>query len=145
MARARGAEVEPGLPALLRAAWNTYISTVRRALAAAGCGDLPRNGPYVISAVSRGGAPLADIIASLAVSKQAAGQLVDALVLRGYLERSVDPQDRRRHRVSLSERGRAAAGVVRAAVERVDERLVREVGAECVAHTRATLLALKEM
>ena len=44
----------------------------------------------------------------LGVSKQAAGQLVDTLVLRGYLERSVDPEDRRRLTLTLTERGMAA-------------------------------------
>jgi len=145
VARGPTADDEPSLPALLRAGWSAYIAAVRASLDAAGFADLPRSGPYVISAVSRSGAPLAQIIASLAVSKQAAGQLVDALVLRGYLERSVDRKDRRRQRVSLSERGRAAAAIIRGVVDRIDEKLVRLVGAEYVAHTRATLRALKEI
>jgi hypothetical protein len=50
--------------ALLRAARGTYGSAIREALAEAGCEDLPRNGSFV---------------------KQAVGQLVDTLVVRGYL------------------------------------------------------------
>jgi DNA-binding MarR family transcriptional regulator len=130
------------LPALLRAARSTYGSAIRRALAEVGCDDVPRNGIYVVGAIARTGAPLGDIIQQLGVSKQAAGQLVDALVLRGYLERSVDLEDRRRLLVTLTERGEAAAAVIRSAVDAVDAALEAQVGAEYVAHTRATLAML---
>jgi DNA-binding MarR family transcriptional regulator len=133
------------LPALLRAARRTYGLAVRAALADAGCDDMPRNGSYVVGAIARTGAPLARIISQLGVSKQAAGALVDTLVTRGYLDRSVDPEDRRRLTVTLTERGLAAADIVRAAVERVEFKLEARVGSEHVAHTRATLAALIEV
>jgi DNA-binding MarR family transcriptional regulator len=57
------------------------------------------------------------------VSKQAASQLVDTLVVRGYLTREVDPSDRRRMTLELTERGRAAALAVRDGVETVDAAL----------------------
>jgi DNA-binding MarR family transcriptional regulator len=129
------------LPALLRAARAVYGSAVRKALVDAGYEDIPKNGAYVIGAISRTAA-LADIIRGLGVSKQAGGQLVDTLVLRGYLERSVDEEDRRRLTVRLSARGRAAAAVSRAAVERIDAALLKKVGREHLAQTRATLIAL---
>jgi DNA-binding MarR family transcriptional regulator len=135
---------EVAFPALLRAARMRYGSAVRAALAEAGCDDVPRNGSYVIGAIARTGAPLGKIIKELGVSKQAAGQLVDTLVTRGYLDRSADPEDRRRLRITLTERGHAAAAEIRSAVERVDADLVGRVGAENVARTRATLAALVE-
>ncbi len=130
------------VPALLRAARTTYGSAIRAALENAGCDDVPSNGAYVIGAIARSGAPLGRVIRELGVSKQAAGQLVDTLVTRGYLDRSVDPEDRRRLTISLTERGYAAAGEIRAAVERVDADVLARVGPEYVAHTRATLAAL---
>jgi DNA-binding MarR family transcriptional regulator len=136
---------EMGLPALLRAARRTYGLTVRAALADGGCDDMPRNGSYVVGAIARTGAPLGRIISQLGVSKQAAGALVDTLVTRGYLDRSVDPDDRRRLTVTLTERGLAAADIVRAVVEQVDSELEARVGSEHVAHTRATLAALIEV
>jgi len=54
----------------------------------------------------------------------------------------IDPDDRRRLRVLLTARGEATASVIRDAVERVDAALVERVGAEYLAHTRATLTAL---
>lgn len=133
------------LPALLRAARRTYGEAIRAALAEIGCDDVPKNGIFVIGAIARSGAPLARIIAHLHMSKQAAGQLVDTLVVRGYLEREVDAHDRRRLTVRLSERGRAAAAASRAAVEGVDARLAQRVPREWIDQTRATLLALSEL
>ena len=114
------------------------------ALAKVGFDDMPRNGSYVIGAIARTGAPLGQIIRQLGVSKQAAGQLVDTLVARGYLDRSVDPEDRRRLMISLTERGAAAAAVLSSVVERVDIELEERVGPEYVAHTRVTLASLIE-
>lgn len=131
-------------PVLLRAARTAYGSAIRQALADVGCDDMPRNGSFVIGAIARTGAPLSEIIKGLGVSKQAAGQLVDALVTRGYLDRSPDPDDRRRLTITLTERGHAAAAVIRSVIQRVDTELAGRVGAEYVAHTRATLAALIE-
>ena len=130
------------LPALLRGARAAYGSAIRAALAETGADDLPPNGPYVIGAIARTAAPLREIIPQLGVSKQAAGQLVDTLVVRGYLERSVDPVDRRRLVVHLTERGEAAAELVRSAVEEVDADLVARHGTEDVQTARQVLASL---
>ena len=130
------------LTALLRAAWLAYAAAVRQALAGAGFDDVPRNGGYVLSAVAASGVPLSAVIAQLGMSKQAAGQLVDTLVLRGYLARSVDQADRRRLVVAATGRGEAAAAVIRAAVMSLDAALAAQVGTERVAHARTVLAAL---
>ncbi len=85
------------------------------------------------------------MIRDLRISKQAAGQLVDTLVSRGYLARTVDEHDRRRLIVALTERGRGAAATQAAARERVDAALLAKVGAEYVQHTRTALAALADM
>jgi DNA-binding MarR family transcriptional regulator len=130
------------LPALLRRARRPYTEATLAALAEAGCDDMPRNGSYVLAASARDGAQLSQITRELGVSKQAAGQLIDTLVSRGYLDRSVDPADRRRLTISLTGRGEAAAAVIRAAVSDVDARLLAHVSAEQVAHARVVLSAL---
>lgn len=133
------------LPALLRHARHTYGAAMRVALTEGGYDDIPGNGLYVIGALALGEAPLSQIIREMRVSKQAAGQLVDALVLRGYLDRQVDAQDRRRLTVTLTERGRAAADTQMAAREAIDSELVARVGAETVRHAREALAALIEI
>ena len=138
---------EVAMPALLRHARVTYGVAMRRALEEAGYDDIPKNGLYVIGglALDVPGLPLSELIEQLNVSKQAAGQLVDMLVLRGYLERTVDPQDRRKLTVSLTERGRAAAETQSAAREKIDAALIAKIGPENVRSTRQTLAALIEL
>ena len=135
------------MPALLRAARSTYGAAMRRALAEEGYGDIPKNGMYVIGglALGAGDVPLSRLIQELGVSKQAAGQLVDTLVLRGYLERAVHADDRRKLTVTLTPRGQAAAAVQAAARMQVDAQLLTRVGADDVARTRRTLAALRDM
>ena len=135
------------VPALLRHARATYGQAMRRALAEAGYDDIPKNGMYVIGgmALNSDALPLGELIKQLRVSKQAAGQLVDSLVLRGYLKRDEDPNDRRKSNVTLTNRGRAAAVVQAAAREQIDARLLALVGPEDVLRTRRTLAALIDL
>ena len=133
------------IPALMRHARHVYGSAMRAALAGIDCDDVPRNGLYVIGGLALGGRQLGQLIRELRVSKQAAGQLVDTLVLRGYLERATDPDDRRRLTIALTPRGQAAAAAQTQARERVDAELQARVGADCVAELRRALGVLCEM
>jgi DNA-binding MarR family transcriptional regulator len=135
---------EVGLPVLLRHGRATYGAAMRRALDEAGYDDIPGNGLYVIGglALERDDIPLGQLIKDLRISKQAAGQLVDTLVTRGYLERTMDKDDRRKLTVSLTERGRAAAATQAAAREKVDAELLASVGQDDVLRTRRTLAVL---
>jgi DNA-binding MarR family transcriptional regulator len=132
------------IPALLRHARNTYGTAMRHALEAAGYDDIPKNGLYVIGglALGSGDAPLSLLVRDLRISKQSAGQLVDALVTRGYLERAEDPQDRRKQVVTLTERGRAAAAAQATASKRIDALLAERVGQANVGKLRQALAAL---
>jgi DNA-binding MarR family transcriptional regulator len=126
----------------MRAARNTYVLAVRGPLAGSGFDDLPRDGVYTISAIAAGDISAADLGALLGVSKQAVSQLLDSLVLRGYVERSIDTADRRRMRLALTDRGREVAALCRRAIDRVEQRVAETVGEERVHHTRQTLQAL---
>jgi DNA-binding MarR family transcriptional regulator len=132
------------MPALLAAARGVYGTRIRSALQDNGFDDMPRRGTFVLGAVANHGSTLSDAVAGLRTTKQAASQLVDALVSRGYLERAPDPDDRRRVTVTLTDRGRSAAKVTQTAIRAVDQSLAHVVGAEQVATTRAVLGALVE-
>ena len=135
------------IPALLRHARTTYGVAMRRALAEAGYDDVPRNGMYIIGGMALGAdtVPLGQLVKELGVSKQAVGQLVDTLVLRGYLERKEDAQDRRKSNLVLTQRGLGAAAVQTAAREKIDAELIARAGQEDVLRTRRTLGALIEL
>lgn len=135
------------IPALLRHARSTYGRAMRRSLAEAGYDDIPANGLYIIGglALGDGGVPIGQLVRELGVTKQAAGQLVDALVLRGYLDRQADPEDRRKLIVTLTERGRAAAEAQTAGRNRIDAELLACVGQGDISAARRTLGALVEI
>jgi DNA-binding MarR family transcriptional regulator len=130
------------LPALLRAARGSYGHAIRHNLEAAGFDDLPRNGAFVLGGMANHGGSAAGLIRELGVSKQAASQLIDTLVVRGYLERRVDTDDRRRMTIELTDRGRAAAQAIRAGVVAVDDELAGLISPEELAGLRAGLVAL---
>lgn len=130
------------IPALLRGARGSYGHTIAAMLAAVGFEDLPRNGPFVLGGMAHYGGSAVEMIQGLGVSRQAASQLIDVLVLRGYLDRQINRDDRRRMDIELTERGRAAAAVVRTAIEQVDRQLTARLSPAELAGLRAGLAAL---
>lgn len=135
------------IPVLLRHARDTYGLALRAALDEAGYDDLPKNGQYVIGglALQKGGRPLSLLIDELNITKQAAGHLVDALVVRGYLRRDIDDEDRRKLTLALTERGRAAARVLGKARDMIDTELLERSGVQNVERLRRTLAVLVDI
>jgi DNA-binding MarR family transcriptional regulator len=127
---------------LLRFARKTYTRAVTEALKHADCGDVPKNGAYVIAGIARTNTRLEDLLKQLGISKQAASQLIDALAVRGYINRDPDPDDRRRLMVGLTERGMLAADTIRAAISSIDKELVNEIGIENVNTAKNTLAVI---
>jgi DNA-binding MarR family transcriptional regulator len=126
----------------MRWARGSYGQAVRRGLAIAGYDDLPRNGAFVLGGMANRGSSAADMIRGLGVTKQAASQLIDTLVLRGYLTREVDAEDRRRLTIALTERGQGAAEAVRGAVESIDAELAASITPDELAGLRRGLNVL---
>ena len=133
------------IPALLRASRGAYRHAIRTQLTAAGLDDLPPNGAYVVGGIVTHGGSAGDLVRQLGVSKQAASQLIDTLVVRGYLERRPDPEDRRRINVEATERGRAAAEAIAAGVEAVEGELAQLISADGVLALRDGLIALTDI
>jgi DNA-binding MarR family transcriptional regulator len=79
------------------------------------------------------------------LSKQAASQLIDTLVLRDYLERRTDPGDRRRMGVRLTDRGRIAAMAIRAATDAIDAAVAQLISADELHGLRAGLAAYRRI
>lgn len=135
---------------LVREARDAYRDAVRSALARAGCDDVPRNGAFVLASMDTSApepkfSPQADVVASLGLSKQAASQLIDTLVLREYLERRIDPEDRRRMGVRLTDRGRAAAIAIQGAIDAIDTMLADLIAPDELHGLRAGLAAFREI
>jgi DNA-binding MarR family transcriptional regulator len=134
-----------GIPGLLRAARKAYGNAVRDAFAAAGFDDIPRNGAYVLARTHDNPSPLSALTRELGISKQAVSQLIDTMVMRGYLERNEDSEDRRRMLITLTKRGHAAATVSWQAATAVDAELESRLTPGGVEALRAGLKVLVEM
>ncbi|MEV0222538.1 MarR family winged helix-turn-helix transcriptional regulator [Streptomyces sp. NPDC050704] len=95
-------------------------------------GVRPAHG-FAFARLAPGGATVTELAAHLGVTKQAASQLVDEIVRKGYAERRPHPDDARARLVVLTERGwdctraaeEAAAEAVRPWVELLGEGEVR--------------------
>jgi DNA-binding MarR family transcriptional regulator len=138
------------VPWLMREARDVYRAAVRCALAGAGCDDVPRNGAFVLAGLDQSApepefSPQADVVASLGLSKQAASQLIDTLVLREYLERRVDPGDRRRMSVRLTGRGSIASRAIQGSIDAIDAALAQLITADELHGFRAGLAAFREI
>lgn len=135
------------IPALLRHARTNYGAAMRRALDDAGYDDIPGNGLYLIGglALGAGSVPLGKLIRDLRISKQVAGQLVDALVTRGCLQRATSVEDRSDLTITLTKRDAAAAAVQARAREHIDQELLSAAGQADIAAMRRVLGALIEL
>ncbi|MGW3669395.1 MarR family winged helix-turn-helix transcriptional regulator [Streptomyces sp. NPDC005141] len=69
-------------------------------------GVRPAHG-FAFTRLAPDGATVTDLAAHLGVTKQAASQLVEELVRKGYVERRLHPDDARARLVVLTELGRA--------------------------------------
>ncbi|MDN3022067.1 MarR family winged helix-turn-helix transcriptional regulator [Streptomyces sp. S.PB5] len=120
------------LTAALLAAAGDLTRRINDGVVARGFEGRPAYG-FAFTRLSRGGATVTDLAAHLGVTKQAASQLVEELVRKGYVERRPHPDDARARLVVLTERGwactraaeEAAAEAVRVWVELIGEGEVR--------------------
>ena len=132
-------------PTLMRAARGVYAGSIRAQLHAIGADDLPRNGAFLLAGIDSPGGPRQDLPIELGVTKQAVSQLLDILASRGYVERGVDPEDRRRVTLELTDRGREVVQAVVRGVEAIDHQLHQRVEAGQIEAMRSALIALTQI
>ncbi|MFC9629729.1 MarR family winged helix-turn-helix transcriptional regulator [Streptomyces mirabilis] len=121
------------LSAALLAAAGELTQRIHEGVVARGFeGVRPAHG-FAFARLAPGGATVTDLAAHLGVTKQAASQLVDELVRKGYVERRPHPVDARARLIVLTELGwactraaeEAAADAVRAWGELLGESEMR--------------------
>ncbi|MFF3463483.1 MarR family winged helix-turn-helix transcriptional regulator [Streptomyces sp. NPDC001984] len=121
-----------GLTAALLAAAGDLTRRINDGVVARGFEGRPAYG-FAFTRLAPDGATVTDLAAHLGVTKQAASQLVDEIVRKGYAERRPHPGDARARLVVLTERGwactraaeEAAAEAVAGWVELLGEGEVR--------------------
>jgi DNA-binding MarR family transcriptional regulator len=95
------------LRALLREARGAYAQAISPRLSAAGFDDIPPNGPFALRAMAFAGGAAVNLKRMLGITEQGASELIDTLVLRGYLEFRDNPAGHRGMTIDITERGHA--------------------------------------
>jgi DNA-binding MarR family transcriptional regulator len=138
------ADTYVSIPELMRLARGSYKRAIDAQYAARGIDDVPNPGGYILAYLANGEESIPQMIEGLGIRKREYSQLVDSLVLRGYITRDIDPKDGRVS-LALTERGQAAAEAIFEGGRIVDEELERRLSAAEIAGLRRGLVALGEI
>ncbi|RII18866.1 DNA-binding transcriptional repressor MarR [Streptomyces sp. YIM 130001] len=126
------------LTATLLAAAGELTQRIHDGVVSRGFDDLRPAHGFAFTRLAPDGATATELAAHLGVTKQAAGQFVDELVRKGYVERRSHPDDARARLVVLTERGwactraaqEAAAEAVRPWADRLGEERLRQLAGD---------------
>jgi DNA-binding MarR family transcriptional regulator len=127
------------LPVLLLSAARGLVDGIDAGVRARGFTDLRPAHGFAFALLAGGGATVVELAQHLDVTKQAASQMVEDLVGKGYVERRPHPDDARARLIVLTDKGRACT---RAADEAAEETLrpwADAIGARRMAELRADL------
>lgn len=94
------------LTTALLTATTVLVDDIHSGVVARGFTDLRPTHGFVFSRLSAAGGTVTEIAEHLGVTRQAASQIVDELVAKGYVERRPHPADARARLVVLTDRGR---------------------------------------
>ena len=116
--------------ALLRTAYNALADRVYASVVSGTEFDdhRPSHGNVMEQLELEDGLRLTDIAARAGITAQSAGELVDDLESKGYLERRPDPFDRRAKRIYLTERGRKSTRIAKRAQADAENSLTELLG-----------------
>ena len=118
----------PLIGALLRLPWEAVQRHMLRRLHEHGLDDFDAAHLIVFQYPGPQGARPSELAARLRITKQALNYLLGQMEARGYLERRRDPDDQRSKRIVLTQRGVDAIGVIREAVEEMEQAWANKLG-----------------
>ncbi|WP_067699455.1 MarR family winged helix-turn-helix transcriptional regulator [Nocardia jejuensis] len=127
------------LPLLLLAAATEVTDAIHHGTVAAGFTDIRPTHGFAFVRMAPDGATVVEIADHLGVSKQAASQIVDELVKKGYAERNPHPRDARAKLITLTERGWACTRAADAAAARFTDHWAATLGPAAVTDLRNAL------
>lgn len=127
------------LPLLLLAAAAEVTDAVNAGVVAAGFDDVRPTHGFAFARMAPDGATVGELAEHLGVTKQAASQLVEELVKKGYAERNPHPGDARAKLVTLTARGWACTQAADAALTAYTTHWVRTLGPDTAVGVRNAL------
>lgn len=103
------------LSALVLAAGNALVDGIQAGVVQRGFTDVRPAHGFAFARLAPAGATVTELAGHLGITRQAAAQLVDELVAKGYVERRRHPDDGRAQLVTLTDRGWACTRAADAA------------------------------
>jgi DNA-binding MarR family transcriptional regulator len=100
----------------LLAASRALVDGVSAGVRARGYGDVRPAHGFALARLSAGGATITKLAEHLDVTRQAAAQLVDELIVKGYVQRHPHPRDARARMIVLTQQGWACTHAAEAAI-----------------------------
>jgi DNA-binding MarR family transcriptional regulator len=111
-------------------------------LRSSGFPDLRPRHASLLTTLQPSGARLTVLAERAGISPQSMGEVVDDLERKGYLERTPDPTDRRARLIGFTPRGLQALTECLSIAERIESRLVTQVGRSPYDEARRVLAEL---
>ncbi|EHN11442.1 Transcriptional regulator MarR family [Patulibacter medicamentivorans] len=130
------------LPILLAGAMSAVSDRLLAAMQDRGIADMRPSFGYVIRAVAAERPTVNGLAERLGVTKQSASRLVDDMERDGFVERVVDPADRRARRLQLTDKGATVRGIAIATGTAIEAELRDVLDASAVVAARAVLEAI---
>ncbi|WIM94911.1 MarR family transcriptional regulator [Actinoplanes oblitus] len=130
------------LPVLLLGAASALVDAIDAGVRARGFADLRPAHGFAFVRLAPDGATVVELAEHLGVTKQAASQMADELVRKGYVERRPHPVDARARLLTLTDRGWACTRAADAAAEEALRPWADAIGPENLATVRASLSRL---
>lgn len=127
------------LTGLLDVALESMLDEFRAELGQGEFKDIRPTHGCVFRFVKEDGMRLTDLAELASITKQSAGEIVDDLVARGYVQRIPDPADRRAKLICLTERGEEAQAHGFGLFAEVEKRWMERYGREKIERLRAIL------
>jgi DNA-binding MarR family transcriptional regulator len=127
------------LSGLLDVALEAMLSEFRADLGASDFQDIRPTHGCVFRFVRDEGMRLTRLAELAHITKQSAGEIVDDLAARGYVERIPDPADKRAKLICLTDRGREAQTFGFSLFGEVEKRWMERYGRERIEALRETL------
>lgn len=124
---------------LLGQATHAFERELNRELRAALRDDLRPAHYAVFRYLAPEGSRISELAQEAGMTQQSMGELVAHMERCGYVERTVDPSDRRARLVVLTGEGRAALGIAAEQIRRIEHRLATSLGERGSAELRQWL------
>jgi len=124
------------------AGFRTFADRTTVELAKRGYEDIRPVHDFALHSILSGAADASQLGRAMSVTKQAAARTISVLEERGYVSREPDPDDRRRMRLRVTERGLAMMREGESIFDEIRERWENQMGADALGTVEAALRQL---